>query len=61
MDKEYDVFHKDYAIESTSDIGSKPTEIRPKEEVQNQTVTGQVGYYDRLKPYRKFIRAKVIK
>ena len=60
MANEYDVFQKDYAIESTSDIGSKPTKIRPKEKVQDQTVTGQVGYYDRSKPYRRFIRAKVI-
>jgi len=60
MAKEYDVFQKDYATKSTSDIGSKPTEMRPKEKVQNQTVTGGVGLYDRSKPYRYFVRAKVI-
>lgn len=61
MGKEHDAFQKDYAIKSTTDIGSKPPEVRPKEKERNQTVTGQVGYYDRLKPYRYFIRAKVIK
>jgi hypothetical protein len=61
MGKEYDVFQKDYAIKSTADIGSKTPEVELKGKGQNQTVTGQVEYYDRLKPYRYTIRAKVIK
>jgi hypothetical protein len=59
MVKEYDVFDKEYAAESSTDIVSKITVIK-KEEEENQTVTGQLGYYDRLKPYRYSIRAKVI-
>lgn len=60
MDKEYDVFQKEYAIESNTDSVTKPPETKKDEKEQNQTLTGQVGYYDRLKPYRYFIRAKVI-
>jgi hypothetical protein len=59
MVKEYDIFDKEYAAESSTDIVSKITVTKKKEE-ENQTVTGQPGYYDRLKPYRYSIRAKVI-
>ena len=65
MGKEYDVFYKDYAIKSTTDISGKPPEFilgeKEQDQEQNQTVTGQIGYYDRLKPYRYLIRAKVLK
>ena len=60
MVKEDDVFDKEYAAESSTDIVSKITVIKKEEKEKNQTVTGQTGYYDRLKPYRYSIRAKVI-
>ena len=57
MDEKINAFSDDYAIESSTDAPSEPTE----EEKKNQTVSGQIEYYDRAKPYRDFIRAKVIK
>ena len=61
MVEEYNVFKKEYSVKSSTGLESKPTEIEKEEEERNQTVTGQLGYYDRLKPYRYFIRAKVVK
>ena len=61
MVKEYDVFEDKYAVKSSTDVASKPTEIKIEEKEQNKTVTGHLGYYDRMKPYRYYIKAKVIK
>jgi len=60
MVREYDVFDKEYSIESSTDIVGKITVIGKEEEEKNETITGRPEYYDRLKPYRYYIKAKVI-
>jgi len=57
MDKKTNVFSEEYAIESSTDVLSEPSE----EEKQVQTVTGEIEYYDKVKPYRVIIRAREIK
>ena len=60
MDKQYDVFDEKYAVKASTDIVGKVTVTKKEGKEQSQTVTGQIGYYDRQKPYRYYIRAKVI-
>ena len=57
MDKTNNVFSEEYAIESSTDFPSE----HPEEKKQDQTVAGEIGYYDKSKPYRIVIRAKEIK
>lgn len=57
MDKKNKVFSEEYAVESSTDVPSEPTE----EKKQDETVAGEIGYYDKSKPYRVIIRAKEIK
>lgn len=60
MDKESDIFHEEYAIESSTDTLSKPPEKKEEEKQQNQTVSGQIDY-DKSKPHRVTIKAREIK
>ena len=57
MEQNKDVFSDEYVMESGTEIPNEPTE----EEIQNQTVSGETGEYDKSKPHRVVIRAREIK
>ena len=57
MDKTTNAFSEEDAVEQSTNFPKESTE----EKKQDQTVAGEIGYYDESKPRRVIIKAKEIK